>query len=288
MLDKLSKYPWIIPLAFGLIVFVFTQAQRVGDRRKTELKKKDDLSPEFAAILAEVKNRLPNKQSGIMLCEFENGDFDIAVGLSGQPLFVFVRKFGKKISKVIDMTSEVDREFIEVNAGSDLGVLTVFDEQGAPLIGSFKIADEDSFEFEGAEKPFLIGQSLEERGQCVVEKFTKKFRYDPNDDFQTKDMSHTGMFKISIENTSSKTTTPIFLNDTTLLGFMTVIIPSQYKTTQKKVAVDDSGKNFEMRSERILVSLGGILGVFASRIFKNNCINLDLDFFRPSEAIDNR
>lgn len=275
-MEKYLPYGFLLAIVITLVLFAIPQIQRRQDKAERAAEPQGlpkATTEKIESLLGEVKSRLPSKTSGLMLIEFEDGQIDIAVGFSSAPLFVYSRHQNLEVVKVIDMASGETRSYLEISADTDFGALSVYDADGQPITGNFEAVAFEDFKYSEHLSPFVIGESLEEKEKCKVQPFGAK---------------EDGNFSISVDNAPNTSTKPIFLDDNTVLGFVTVMTPSKYKTEVKKVLVDPKTETYEMRTERRLIEWGKLIGIFASKIYDGKTLRLDTEKFSKTKSINSK
>ena len=247
------KYAPILAILLGLVYFVVNQAQRRRDKGEVELERGYVL-PNYSAndltnILEHLQSTFPSKSSGLMLCEFSDGKFDVAVGLEGLPVFIG-SDYGE-IVKVIDLDHNLERTFTKIITRSGYFGLIVFDKKNHPLIGRYKVANVSH------SKDKMIGAFQIQKdgvfGKVFIEINEHPFREMPT--FEIKEKISIGAY-----------TTPVFVSENEFLGFASYLVPAKYKSTI------ENGKTI-----RKLVQPAYRFGVVAEEILKNNKLNFAFD-----------
>ena len=208
-----------------------------------------------------LKKRAPKSAGSIVLCEFEDGKFDFAIGFKSVPFFIFVRHFNKRIKRLTSTLDGSEYKFQEIVGDTDFGGVIVYDNQDQPILGSLEPVEFSISKLENKHAPFFISDSSNDRQRCNVSQYSD---------------IDTNVFKIEISKNQYVTTTPVFLNDKKVLGFVTALIPAQYKTVSK----DEYGKPI-----RELIEKAKMVGVSTSDIFYNGQLKLDASIFRLKNAI---
>ena len=253
IVESWLPYGFLLAIIFATIYFVVGQVQRRKDKAQ-ESAEREYILPDYKAeylesILSHIKQTFPSNSSGLMLCEFSDGKFDVAVGLHGTP--IFVGSDYREIVKVIDLDHDVERKYIKIETKSGYFGLVVFDENDKPLNGRYKIAES-------------VGIMGEKIGAFQVQEngvFGKVF-------IEVNEDSFRGMptFDIKEKISFGASTTPVFLNEYEFLGFASYLVPSQYKSKL------ENGKTI-----RKLIQPSFSFGVIAKDLFKNNKLNFAFD-----------
>ena len=242
-----------VVVALPTLYFFVGQFQRRRDKSQPQ-PERDYALPDYKAedlenILEHIQSSFPSKISGLMLCEFDDGKFDVAVGLEGLP--IFVGSDYRKIVKVIDLDNRTERKFIKIVTNSGYFGLVVFDENNNALNGRYRIAD--SSKLKGENLGVFQVQQDGVWGKVLIDIDEYSFREMPT--FTIKE-------KISI----GSNTTPVLLNENEFLGFAGYIVPAKYKT------VKENGK-----TTRKLIQNSYSFGIIADGIFKDGQLNFAFD-----------
>jgi len=176
MLQSLLPYGFLLAIFVAIVLFVISQLQRRKDKAEDRGQRKYNLPLFTEGIVDELRRQVPNifpeQVSGLMLCEYQDGKFDVAVGLKGIPIFVL--SDSKNIKKLVDLDNGVERKFTVIETKSGCSGLIVFDENGRALIGRFNVVSADKLRKESvsnSDDRELIQQSY--RFGVVAEKLLK-------------------------------------------------------------------------------------------------------------------
>ena len=252
-MENLLPYGFLLAILVTIVLFSIGQVQRRKDKVEPEAERgyvlPDYTAEKLAVILDQLALTFPAKNSGLMLCEFSDGKFDVAVGLEGIPIFIG-SDYGE-IVKVIDLDHNLERNFTKIITRSGYFGLIVFDEKNYPLLGRYKVANVPH------PKDERIGAFQIQKdgvfGKVFIEINEYPFREMPT--FEIKEKISIGAY-----------TTPVFLSENEFLGFATYLVPAKYKSTI------ENGKTI-----RKLVQPAYSFGVIAEEILKNNKLNFAFD-----------
>jgi len=253
MLQSLLPYGFLLAIFVAIVLFVISQLQRRKDKAEDRGQRKYNLPLFTEGIVDELRRQVPNifpeQVSGLMLCEYQDGKFDVAVGLKGIPIFVL--SDSKNIKKLVDLDNGVERKFTVIETKSGCSGLIVFDENGRALIGRFNVVSADKLRKEN-----FRALQVKEDGHIKEVSVKMKFRSSMN----------LLTFELRDNPANYASTTPIFLSKDEFLGFASYLVPAIYKNS----SVSNS-------DDRELIQQSYRFGVVAEKLLKNGIINLTYD-----------
>ena len=291
MIEKYLPYGFLLAIFVAVLLFSISQLQRRNDK-KHEASNKDYLLPEATAegimeILNAVKSKLPSKFSGLMLCEFEDGLYDIAIGVENIPMYIYQDHLGKAVTKVVNLSDGLEKQFKVVKNDSEFCGLFVYDNDGVPYVGDLKVQNFGSINVDDINSPFVLGNEKNTKHRCFLEEDARLVSTGRDGEESTLIPT----FKIKFSEKPKTLTSPVFYDENHFLGFANILIPAMYRTSVEQVVLKQSTENspaeYGAISKRELVRESYSVGIPASSIFQTNSLNLDPVTF-GSSAINSR
>jgi len=280
-MDFLKQHPWVIPVVVALLLFAVAQMQRRNDKTE-KASGKDYLLPEATAeglknILDAVKSQLPGKVSSLMLCEFADGRFDIAVGVEGFPIYIYQDHLEKPVVKVVDLSDGQEKSFKMVKNDNEFCGLFVFGEDGVPYRGNLKVENFGSLNVDDVDSAFVLGVGEGQRYTCDLEEDARSV---PTENGKPHQITLIPAFKIKFKEKPKTLTSPVFYDGGThFLGFANILMPAMYRTSTEQIVTKqstaDTPAEYKVIERRELIRASYSVGLPASTIFRPDMLNLD-------------